>query len=513
MFGETPKPILPHPRSAEHGCTPKSKFPSLSLISGFLVCLVMISACPAWAQAPQKTIHSSDGWVVKYGVVDGATTQPAAIVPELRSVAKSCGESPLISKPFRYKGKNTVGVFYAVRDHSRNNAPFTGLILSDFNDQKQVETAWMQDTASRFPSTLKPMMETVFKEWRPAEVKPAATTPPGQAASSGGSPASAALLPMHEVKLQDGTASAKVPDGWQLGAMSHGGTMQIDGPHQERIILNGTMLAQDPRLPAYQRSARMGIRTPAIKVVLPFDTDWVKAFSNLYLTSAHILQWNPTDLTIDHAELLPAAGSQRCVQGKGHVNNFGTGLMELNAIFCPQQPDQPQTGVYRIVAYFSLIPNAYADQERATAAAVVGSFWWTRPRSGGVPTHCQPQSSPRCTREYNDMMGVLRRQTEIEINNIHQIGKRSEILSAEREHERVVNQGQFEQRQEDTRRYGQGFSDYILDQSVIQYTNPYGDVAHQRVSNPTAYNLVQFHSDKVEIVDTPNYIPGTDFSR
>ena len=267
MFGETQKPILPHPRSAEHGCTPESKFPSLSVISGFLVCLVMISACPAWAQAPQKTIHSSDGWVVKYGVVDGATTQPAAIVTELRSVAKSCGESPLISKPFRYKGKNTVGVFYAVRDHSRKNVPFTGLILSDFNDQKQVETAWMQDTASRFPSTLKPMMETVFKEWRPAGVKPATNTPPGQAASSGGSSASpgrvsGALLPLHEVKLQDGTASAKVPDGWQLGAMSHGGTMQIDGPHQERIILNGTMLAQDPRSPAYQRICTHGHPDP-----------------------------------------------------------------------------------------------------------------------------------------------------------------------------------------------------------------------------------------------------------
>ena len=175
-----------------------------------------------------------------------------------------------------------------MRDHSRKNVPFTGLILSDFNDQKQVETAWMQDTASRFPSTLRPMMETVFKEWRPAGVKPATNTTPAQAASSGGSSASAgrvsgALLPMHEVKLQDGTASAKVPDGWQIGAMSHGGTMQIDGPHQERIILNGTMLAQDPKSPAYQRSARMGIRTPAIKVVLPFDTDWVKAFSNLYL--------------------------------------------------------------------------------------------------------------------------------------------------------------------------------------------------------------------------------------
>jgi hypothetical protein len=127
-------------------------------ISAFFLSLVMISACPALAQTPPKTIRSPAGWVVKYGVVDGATTQPAAIVSELRAVARSCGESPQVGQPFRNKGTNTVGVFYVVTNHAAGNVPMVGLILSDFNDKKQVETALMYDTAPHFRNTLQPMM-------------------------------------------------------------------------------------------------------------------------------------------------------------------------------------------------------------------------------------------------------------------------------------------------------------------------------------------------------------------
>jgi hypothetical protein len=487
-------------------------------ISGLFLWLVMISACSASAQTPQKTIHSPDGWVVKYGVVDGATTQPAAMVSVLRSVAKSSGESPKIGPPFRYKGTNTVGVFYVVRDHSAGNVPVLGLILSDFNDKKQVETALMYDTASRFPNTLKSMMETVFKEWRPGGVKSAANTQPGKPTSSSGSSASTGsvpggLLPMHPVTLQDNSASAKIPDGWQLGPMSNGGTMQILGPHQECILLNGVVRAIDPRSVGYQNDVRMHLQMPGIKVVMPYNTDLSRAFPNLYITSAHVLNWNPTDLQIEHTEIVTIPDGKQCEQGRGHVNNFGNGPMELNAMFCSEAPTDPQSGLYLIYVYFSLVPNSLADQERLTAATVMASFRWNEAMIRQQAANMAAPVIARMQGIYQDHMHALQQFTQSQIDRTHQIGQQVTDRIAESDRQQAIRNQDFNQHEEDISRYGQGFSNYILDQNVIEYSNSYGDVVHETVPNSIAYNLVQHHPDKVEIVPTPNYIPVIDFSK
>ena len=487
-------------------------------ISGLFLSLVMISACPAPAQTPQKTVHSPDGWVVRYGVVDGVTTQPAAMVSVLRSVAKSSGESPKVGQPFRYKGTNTVGVFYVVRDHSAGNVPFIGLILSDFNDKKQVETALMYDTAARFPSTLKPMMETVFKEWRPGGVKSVANARSGEAASPAGASASTGkvpggLLPMHPVTLPDNTAYAKVPDGWQVAPKSGGGTFQIIGPHQEFILLNGALQAQDPRSMSYQNMMRMHIQMPPNKVVMPYNVDLGQAFPHLYLFAARLLSWNPSDLKIDHTEMIPTPEGERCVQGQGHVNNFGNGPMELTAIFCPQAPSSPQTGIYIIYVYFSLVPNSVADQERLTASAVMASFSWNKAMVQQMADQMSAPVIARMQGIYQDHMHALQQFTQSQIDRTHQIGQQVTNRIAESDRQQAIRNQDFEQHEEDIGRYGQGFSNYILDQNVIQYSDYHGNVYHETVPNSIAYNLVQQHPDKVEIVDTPNYIPGIDFTK
>lgn len=476
-------------------------------VLGLLLCLgMMIHAFSASAQTSQKTIHSPDGWVVKYGVVNGAATQSQAIVAELRSVAKNCGESPQVGKPFRYKGTTTVGVFYVVRDHSAQNIPRMGLILSDFDEQKRVETALMYDDASRFPKTLNPMMEAVFKEWRPGSTKPAANTLPAKAASSG------ALLPMHSVTLQDGTASAKVPDGWQLGPMSHGGTIEIIGSHQEFILLNGGMLAQDPRAPSYQSAMRMHLQMPAIKVVMPYNTDASRAFPNLYLSAARVLQWNPTDLKIEHADVTSTSGG-RCVQGQGQVNNFGNGPMELNGMFCLDSPSNPQTGIYMIYVYLSLLPASLADQERLTASTVMASFSWNKAM---IEQLAREKSAPEIAAMqgmYQDHMHALTQFTQSQIERTHEIGRQATERYEAADRQRVESSQRFDKQEENISRYGQGFSNYLLDQNVIEYTDTYGDVVHQTVPNNIAYSLVQHHPDQVEIVDTPNYIPEIDFRK
>jgi regulator of protease activity HflC (stomatin/prohibitin superfamily) len=63
-------------------------------------------------------------------------------------------------------------------------------------------------------------------------------------------------------------------------------------------------------------------------------------------------------------------------------------------------------------------------------------------------------------------------------------------------------------------RNGQGFSNYILDQSVVQDNNMYnGAIGHATVSNSFADALVKADPNRFELVDTPNYWLGTDFHR
>jgi endo-beta-N-acetylglucosaminidase D len=71
----------------------------------------------------------------------------------------------------------------------------------------------------------------------------------------------------------------------------------------------------------------------------------------------------------------------------------------------------------------------------------------------------------------------------------------------------------WSQHEEDISRNGQGFSNYILDQTVIQDNNMYGNgtIGHGTVWNNQADALVKADPNRFEYVTVPNYWRGTDF--
>jgi hypothetical protein len=79
---------------------------------------------------------------------------------------------------------------------------------------------------------------------------------------------------------------------------------------------------------------RMHIQVPPNKVVMAYNVDLGQTFPYLYLFAAGLLRWNPTDLRIEHTEMIPTPEGERCVQSQGHVNNFGNGLAAREA-GCP----------------------------------------------------------------------------------------------------------------------------------------------------------------------------------
>jgi len=205
---------------------------------------------------------------------------------------------------------------------------------------------------------------------------------------------------LHKVTLPDNTASVSIPDGWKFNTkVSGGGTIVLEGPHGggEGIVLNTAYSGQDPTNPGFQRARQGGFRPPPNVVFHPHNGDLVKAFPDLYLRLGRSIGWHPTDLQIDRSETMPSPQSERCVHATGHVNNFGSGMMELNEMLCTVGFD-PNTGQYRFTAFFSLLPNAVADQDRATAAAIMSSFKWDEALVRARSDAEMAPSSPRCAR-------------------------------------------------------------------------------------------------------------------
>jgi len=153
----------------------------------------------------------------------------------------------------------------------------------------------------------------------------------------------------------------------------------------------------------------------------------------------------------------------------------------------------------------SMIPNAIADQERSTMQAVVASW--------KINQQVVNQQVAAATQQANANTQALIRQSQMQVDRIHQIGAdASARMNAAQQMHDMQNQS-FEYHEDSISRYGQGFSNYLLDQTVVQDNNMYnnGTVGHGTVWNSTADALVKADPKRFEIVDTPNYWRGIDY--
>src|SRR5271157_2989878 len=101
---------------------------SLSLVLWLF--FVAIGLHPAEAQTPLKTINNPQGGKIVYGLVDGATTQPAAMAQVLRIVHNNCGEMPQVGRVFKVRGTDSVAVFFTVVNHPQGNKQVAGMVFA-----------------------------------------------------------------------------------------------------------------------------------------------------------------------------------------------------------------------------------------------------------------------------------------------------------------------------------------------------------------------------------------------
>jgi hypothetical protein len=316
---------------------------------------------------------------------------------------------------------------------------------------------------------------------------------------TGGKAAPTAAL--HRVTLPDNTASVGIPDGWKVDPGCAGGTMSITGPHGDVVDLNLSPTALDPTNRMVQQMQRSGTQKAAIAkaVVYPSNVDLAKAFPIIFDLIFRIggVQGS-ANLQIAKAEQIPAPKGQRCVHVTGQSHRDGKGIYEINSVLCSSTPGP--TGMYGFNLFHSAIAIAFADQERATATAIVASF---QVNKALINQRVAAATAP--------VIAAMNKQVEAQaaqaIGNIHQIGQQTTARINASEAANNTQNAAWNAGQNTNAQKAQGFSNYLLDQTVVQNNNTGG---HSTDWNSTADALVKTNPNRFQYVDTPNYIKGTD---
>jgi hypothetical protein len=450
------------------------------MLKRLLVCAVTAVS----AQAALKTIDNPQGGKIVYGQVEGASSEAGAMGAVLRALHIQFGDKPQVGRIFRVHGTNSVAAFFTVVKRSQGNAPLAGLVIAASFAAGDVEAAVMSDDAARFGSTINPMLKRLFGVWRPAAETPASAPASGDANT-------AKAAPLRQFVLPDRSASVSLPEGWNVLPSSAGGTILAQGPNGETVSLGFPFLAMnssDPRVARTQQWAQQGggrNTSYAQSLYYPYGADLAKTFVDLTQMWRGRKGLPPATFQIASEDRVQAPASERCAHITGQVDaQDGKGLKEMNSVFC-QGPLAPH-GSYMNIAYHTAVPMQFAPKERAAMAAILASF--------------------------NVNMAIVEAQAGAlaapAIAAIHEIGRRAaqQAADAHAANDRY-NRG-VEQRGDSRDKRNQAFSNYLLDQTVIQ-DNELN--AHGTVWNQTADSLVRNNPQRYEYVDTPNFWKGIDY--
>ena len=478
--------------------------------------MAALPACGAGrpGPTPQTTLNGAQGGLIVYGAVAGAATQPAAMARLLDSVQAQCGEKPQIGRVFSFRGTASVGVFFSVTNRPQGNRRVAGLVIASVTGPGAVEAALLTDDAARFGKTVNPMIKQLFEAWHP-EAPAAPARAPG-----GASPAGAPAPALTPVTLADRTARVGVPAGWQVDPKSGGGGVLLRGPRGEVVVLGSMFLAQDPRGPAYRNSQRMGMRPLRGTVIFPADADLVKNFAPIIRELARANGFTPASLRIDYAEAVaPPAGSsfqgERAALATGWIDPDGKGRQYMFRVVGAVPPDP--YGDFSFHDYAAYFPSTEPGQANAIASAIFSSF---QVDQALVAQRASAEAAPHIARlkqvDAAQRQAVQANSARI-IGNINQIGANATARMNAVGQANAAQHEQWNAGQDASSRNIQGFSNYLLDQRVVQdndlYGNGSGTAGHGTLWNSTADALVKADPNRFETVDKPNFWQGTDYVR
>jgi len=445
--------------------------PSLAL-SVFLACATV--AC----SQSLKTIDNPKGGKIVYGKVDGQNSEAGAMAAVLHSLHTQYGDRPQVGKVFHVRGTNSVAAFFTLVKRNQGNAKVAGMLIAS-KASDHVEAAVLTDDAARFGSTINPMLTTLFNVWHPAGDS-------GGAAPAAASGQSAAL---QQYTLPDRSASVGLPQGWKVLPASGGGTILAEGPRGEAVALGFPYLANDTNNPSVQKTMATlrsgGLRNTSYAKALyyPYGGDLGKTFVDLVQMSRQ--HQGQEAVSIKIANETPVAGAVRCAHLLGQIDpKDGKGVREMNTVFCTSPPGR--FGGYMNLAYHTAVPVALAGNERTTMGAILASF---SVNNAVVRQQANAIAAPA-------------------IEQIHEIGRRAAQQAASAHAAEDAHNASVEKMWDERDKTNQGFSNYLLEQTVIQ-DNEKG--THSTEWNATADAMVKSNPQRYEYVPNQNFWKGVDY--
>jgi hypothetical protein len=464
--------------------------------------LFFIAGCASAprAQSPLKSIENPGGGRIVYGLVEGATTQPQAMASVLRIMHNNCGERPLVGKVFKVRGSNSDAVYFTVVNHPAGNVPVAGLLIATPSGPNRVEAALVSDDASRFGSTVNPMLNRLFNEWHPGGG--------GQASGPAAGGRSALAAGFHTVSAPDNSVSIGAPDGWTVDPASGHGTIITKGPEGEVVAFGMLRNAVDSSSQWQQNFWRSGGRPIPGTILYPYHGNLTKAFPDLVQAWRHAGGLGPAKLQVEKIDQVPpppgGPQGEECVNVKGQLDPDGSGMRSWTEMMCATLPANEWRG-YLVIRHQSLFPNSLADRQKPTVQAMVPTL--------NVNADVMNQQNAELMRRKQADDAQIRMQTQQAINNIHAIGAQATARYNATQAANDAQHAGYWAQQDANARTNQGFHNYLLDQTVIQDNNMYGNgtVGHGTAWNSTADALVRSDPNRFEYVNTPNYWRGVDY--
>ncbi len=475
-----------------------------------LLSLTMVSICackaspatPAAAstptQAPLTTISATPGGKIVYGPVSGVATQGAAMAKMLKTVDNNCAEKPQIGRVFQFTGSNSVGVFFTVTDHPEGNIPLAGMVIATATGPNQVEAAMVYDLASRFGQTVNPMLQQLSGVWHPGANSPAAAS----AGNGGGSvPASqgGSNVPLHPVSAPDNSASLSVPDGWTVDPQSGRGAIIVRGPNGEQMGLEMNRGGIDPTNPFRARNDARGQLEGPGTLVYAFRGDLTKEFVNVFQAWRKAGGQGPAKIQVEKIQQMNAGQGEHTVTASGQIDPDGKGMQFFNDMMTVSDPTRDY-GTYSVILCHTMLPLANADKEQPMLTSILKTY--------KVNMQVVNAENAKQLQQKQQSDQQITASAQQYINQIHQIGANATARMNATEAANDAQHAGYWAQQDSNARNGQGFSNYLLDQTVVQnnYTG-----AHSTQWNSAADGLVKANPNKYSYVTTPNYIPGTDY--
>ena len=457
-----------------------------------LTLMLLFATTLAAAQGSLQTINPSGGGKIVYGQVAGQNTEAGAMGAVLRSLHDSLGEKPQVGRLFQVHGTDSYAVFFNITRHDQGQGrpalKVAGMLIAVKVSDGHVEAALVSDDAGRFPKTLSPMMQTLMSAWHPL-----AGIALGTASRPGPGGHGAPPEPLHEVVLQDRSASISLPNGWQLDPhQSAMGSIAANGQNGEGVSLGFAFGAIDTNNPRARQTMQMvqngALRNTAYASAFyyPHGGNLGRAFLDFFGNARQRAGLAPIQFNFSSSAPVNAGPGVDCAHMSGTSDfNDGKGQREVDILFC-ENPPAPVGGSYTALMYSYSVPVGIADRERATLGAILQSF---------------QVNQQVLQQQIGQISGPA-------IAQIHAIGQMvTNRINATHQAEDIHNRG-VEQHWDSMDRRSQEFENYQLGYAVVADTQ---NNAHGTLWADDAALLVQNNPDKYEYVNAPNYWKGIDY--